>query len=284
MVIKLTKKDLPYSHWELLDIDLDTRLRIVPERGGLITEWKSNGREILYFDSERFSQKGKSVRGGIPILFPICGSLPGNCLPLANGNFLIKQHGFARDSNWEMKLIDDQSSFLLRLLDNQLTRSIYPYSFLIDIKVRIEENALNFIIMIHNRSQEKMPYSFGLHPYFHVNDLEKTKIEGIAPACINHLNMMKSQTSKQLADLTKGVDFICGPSKSVVLVDSLEGRRIHLQHQEPMDLTVVWTDPPRQMVCLEPWTSPRESLINGERLLLLEAGGVQMLNCRFLID
>jgi len=42
---------------------------------------------------------------------------------------------------------------------------------------------------------------------------------------------------------------------------------IELIHQEPMDTTVIWTDPPRQMVCLEPWTSPRNSLVTGDRKL-----------------
>ena len=34
-----------------------------------------------------------------------------------------------------------------------------------------------------------------------------------------------------------------------------------------MDLTVLWTDPPRMMICVEPWTSPRGSLVTGERKL-----------------
>ncbi len=284
MATIFSKKELPYNHWELLDIDLGNRLRIVPECGGLITEWQCNGMEILYFDFERFSQKGKSVRGGIPILFPICGNLPGNCLPLANKNFILKQHGFARDSDWQIKFIDGQNGFLLSLFDSELTRSVYPYFFNIAIKVTLEKNALDFKINIENRSQEKMPFSFGLHPYFNVMDLGKTEILALPSTCINHLNSMESDTDNQLADLMKGVDFICGPSKVVTLQDLLNGRRISLQHQEPMDLTVVWTDPPRKMVCLEAWTSPRESLITGERTLLLEPGAQQMLQCRFLVD
>ena len=99
----LHPKDYPYPHWELLSIDNDDRLRIVPERGGLITEWRCNGQEILYFDFERFLQKGKSIRGGIPILFPICGDLPNNLLSLPKGEFMIPQHGFARDIEWKIR-------------------------------------------------------------------------------------------------------------------------------------------------------------------------------------
>ena len=147
--MSLSKKDSPYPHWELLNINNGNRLRIVPERGGLITEWRCNGHEVLYFDLERFSQKGKSVRGGIPLLFPICGNLPGNLLLLGNDNFTLNQHGFARDSKWHLKSIND-NCLLLSLFDNESTRAAYPYSFLIDIKVKLERNALTFNINIEN--------------------------------------------------------------------------------------------------------------------------------------
>ena len=108
----LTYCEDPYPHWALVHKNSGDRVRIAPERGGLITEWRCNGREILYFDVERYLKPRLSIRGGIPILFPICGNLPGNCLPLINGNFVLKQHGFARDSNWQIKFIDDQSKLL----------------------------------------------------------------------------------------------------------------------------------------------------------------------------
>jgi len=53
----------------------------------------------------------------------------------------------------------------------------------------------------------------------------------------------------------------------VKLFDCVSRNVIELIHQEPMDTTVIWTDPPRQMVCLEPWTSPRNSLVTGDRKL-----------------
>ena len=75
MTISFRKKTSPYPHWEYSNPEFDSLIRIVPERGGLITEWHSQGKELLYFDLERFMDKEKSVRGGIPILFPICGDL-----------------------------------------------------------------------------------------------------------------------------------------------------------------------------------------------------------------
>ena len=89
MSISISQKDFPYPHWQYLNEDTRDSLKIVPERGGLITSWKCNGREILYFDLDRFLKEDQSVRGGIPILFPICGGLPQNYLRLEQGKFYI---------------------------------------------------------------------------------------------------------------------------------------------------------------------------------------------------
>ena len=94
--------------------------------------------------------------------------------------------------------------------------------------------------------------------------------------------MSEASTEKQLEMLSKGVDFLAEVQGPISLVDCIEGTRIELHHESPMDLAVIWTDPPRQMVCLEPWTSPRQSLITGNRMLLLEPDSSQELVCRFL--
>ena len=86
----------PYPHHCFTAANGD-QLRVVPERGGLVTGWVSGGEERLYFDAERFTDPAKSVRGGIPVLFPICGNLPGNQLDLPQGSYTLAQHGFARD-------------------------------------------------------------------------------------------------------------------------------------------------------------------------------------------
>ena len=56
MAVTFLKKDFPYSHWQIIEVDTGDYVCIVPERGGLITEWYCNGREILYFDLERYLQ------------------------------------------------------------------------------------------------------------------------------------------------------------------------------------------------------------------------------------
>ncbi len=64
------------------------------------------------------------------------------------------------------------------------------------------------------------------------------------------------------------------------LFDAIAGTTIDLSSVDPMDMTVVWTDPPRQMVCIEPWTGPRNCLNTGERILIVEPDFTRQLECK----
>lgn len=281
------KQSAPYAHWEYVHPSSGDRLRIVPERGGLVSEWLCNGREVLYFDQERYADPAKSIRGGIPVLFPICGNLPDDSLPLASGTYTLKQHGFARNLPWTIELLDDQSGVRLSLVDTADTRAAYPFAFRVQMDVRPVASALEIVTTVTNTSAEggeAMPFSFGLHPYFNVTDLARTTLEGLAPRCLNHLEMADAETASQLSRLPDGVDFLTRPAGPVTLVDTAAATRLQLQHHEPMDLTVVWTEPPRPMVCLEPWTGPRQSLISGDRKLELNAGQSTTLTCRYALS
>ena len=280
----LTQQALPYSHWEFLHPTSGDRLRVIPERGGIISEWRCGEREVLYFDAERYADPAKSIRGGIPVLFPICGNLPDDRLQVDDEDHTLTQHGFARDLPWQLQLLDDQSGVRLSLSSSPETLNAYPFPFLLDMVVRPVPDALEITTTIHNRGTRPMPFSFGLHPYFQVSDLAQVRLTGLPDECLNHLKMANAATADQLSRLPDGVDLLCRPAGPVALIDDGNGHQLQLQHQSPLDLTVVWTEPPRPMVCLEPWTGPRQSLISGDRKLELAPAAVQTLSCRYVIS
>ena len=286
MAMTLTQQSAPYAHWDFVHPTSGDRLRIVPERGGLVTEWCCDGREVLYFDQERYADPANSIRGGIPVLFPICGNLPGDVLPVNGVEYTLKQHGFARDLPWQLQLLPDQSGVQLTLCDTAETRKTFPFSFRLCMAVRPLPQALEIVATVEHRGEAAglMPFSFGLHPYFNVTDLSRTRLEGLAPQCFNHLEMVDADTATQLGRLPEGVDFLSRPSGPVTLVDELADTRLQLQHPAPMDLTVVWTEPPRRMVCLEPWTGPRQALVSGDRKLQLAAGDSLELRCTYQLS
>ena len=272
----------PYSHWCFTAASGD-QLRVVPERGGLVTSWRADGQERLYFDHERFVDPVKSVRGGIPVLFPICGNLPGDRLELPQGGFPMAQHGFARDLPWQLQALEDGSGIELSLGHSADTLAHYPFSFALRLRYQLEPSALAITAEVEQLASgtAAMPFSLGLHPYLQVSALADAALEGLPETCLDHHTMAPAGTAEQLRQLRQGIDLLAGPAAAVRLIDFGHGSAVELEPEAPFDLAVVWTDPPRPMVCLEPWTAPRGALTSGDRCLWLEPGERQQLRCRY---
>ena len=162
----LTQQTAPYAHWEYLHPETGDRLRIIPERGGIVSEWRCGEREVLYFDQERYADPAKSIRGGIPVLFPICGNLPGDLLQVNGVDHTLKQHGFARNLPWQLQLLDDQSGVRLSLSSTDDTLAAYPFAFVVEMEVRPVAMALEISTTIHNRSEQSMPLQLRVAPLF----------------------------------------------------------------------------------------------------------------------
>ena len=119
MRIKLFNKEKGIYIFQL---DQNNYIKFCPERGGVITNWVSDGDEILYFDEKRFMDKKKSIRGGIPILFPICGNLNASSSVFGKDYLQLMQHGFARDLHWEYRLNENEKSLCLFLNQSKKTK------------------------------------------------------------------------------------------------------------------------------------------------------------------
>ena len=79
--------------------------------------------------------KTKSIRGGIPILFPICGNLNTSSSIFGKDYCKLKQHGFARDLHWQYFFDENEKSLCLFLNDSKKTKKYYPFDFELKIKV-----------------------------------------------------------------------------------------------------------------------------------------------------
>jgi galactose mutarotase-like enzyme len=290
----------PWPHWVWMDPRSGDELRLVPERGGLVSGWRCGGREILYLDAARFADPALSVRGGIPVLFPICGNLPGDALVLPQGTYHLPQHGFARDLPWTLTELDDPlgaagsdgedgvGGVRMELRDSPASREQFPFAFSLALELRLQPAALAITARLSHQGEPggaALPFCLGLHPYFAVADPAAVRLEGLPAHCFDHRPMAEAATDSQLQRLGRGegVDFLCQARGPVRLVDPLAGRVVTLESSAPMDLVVVWSDPPRPMLCLEPWTAPRGALLSGERRLTLDPGETFELRCRYSV-
>ncbi len=264
MQIKLSNKDRGIFVFQL---DQNNYIEFCPERGGVITNWVSDGKEILYFDEKRFMDKTKSIRGGIPILFPICGNLSTTNSVFGIDYLQLTQHGFARDLPWQYAF--NEKSLCLFLNESEKTKKYYPFDFELRIEVKLNINCLEFEITIINKTEIAMPINFGLHPYFNVSDFKNLEFFDNPLNCHNQQKNIISNTFGELNDINLGVDLLMYTSGRSAFRDKIFKRQVTLNHPYPFDLGVIWSDPPRKMICLEPWTSPRNSFVDGFRKLMI---------------
>ncbi len=275
-MFSITSQQTQYLTYQLTDHTHQSCLTVVPERGGIITSWQVNGQELLYLDQERFADPSLSVRGGIPILFPICGNLPNNTYTLNSQSYTLKQHGFARDLAWEVgdQVVDEQASLTLNLHSTDQTRAVYPFDFHLAFTYRLVGHTLEIHQRYTNHSPDPMPFSTGLHPYFTVTD--KTQLEfqipsgefydqrqGTSHPFNGQFDFTAAELDLAFRDLT---------SQTAQVRDRSNSHTLTLSSDTPYSTLVFWTLHDKPFYCLEPWTAGRNALNTGENLLYLEPG------------
>lgn len=183
-----------------------TSITLYPERWGIITSMRIRDTELLYQGmlDDTLHDMTKSVRWGIPILFPNAGFLTDEEKIQSWWN--LPQHGFARTSKWN---ITDDSLHLdsvipwthskdsltqevdSRLSGNdeiiQLTQSLsssditdmfgYEWQGTIDNTITLSDEWVQLRYSIANNSDTELPISWWLHPYWDVPLGEKSMIQ-----------------------------------------------------------------------------------------------------------
>ena len=268
----------------IFQLDENNYIKFCPERGGVITNWVSENNEIIYLDEKRFLDRGKSIRGGIPILFPICGNLNISNSLFGKKYLQLPQHGFARDLPWQYSLNKKEKSLCLVLQDSEITRKYYPFDFEVRIEVTLKINCLEFKIHIENKTNSEMPINFGLHPYFNISDFKNLEFFDYPLNCQDQKRNILINTFEDLKNIHNGIDLLMYSSGKSSFRDNIFKRHVTLNHPYPFDLCVIWSNPPRQMICLEPWTSPRNSLVDGLRKIFIPANVSQRFDASIQIN
>ncbi|MFM9936423.1 MAG: aldose 1-epimerase family protein, partial [Novosphingobium sp.] len=100
-----------------------------------------------------------------PLLFPIVGSLAGGVLRIAEREYALPRHGFARRSQFEV-VAHEAAEVRFRLTDTAETRAVYPFAFALEMAFRLEGQTLAMEATVSNPGQDELPFSFGYHPAF----------------------------------------------------------------------------------------------------------------------
>lgn len=277
MTFEVALNEQQYKTYTLSDSYAQSEIEVVPERGGIVTKWRIQGQEIFYLDESRFTHPELSVRGGIPILFPICGNLPDNTYTHGDRTYTLKQHGFARDLPWSVtdQSTNDCASITLVLTSNDETKAVYPFDFEVSFTYRLWGNSLVIYQNFQNNSSESMPFSVGLHPYFVAPD--KSALQVQIPS--TEFYDQKSKTTQAFrGEFDYSRDEIDAAfrqlsSESASVKDNSRQLQLNLEWNNDYYNTVVfWTVKDKDFYCLEPWTAPRNALNTGDGLISLPPG------------
>ncbi|NES04988.1 MAG: aldose epimerase [Okeania sp. SIO2F4] len=260
----------------LSDETTQSMVVVVPERGGIVTDWRTQDQKIFYMDKERFADPTLSVRGGIPLLFPICGNLPDDTYTLDGESYKLKQHGFARTLPWEVtqQSTENGASITVTLRSSEQTMAGYPFNFELNYTYILRSNTLEMRYSHTNLSQKPMPFSTGIHPYFAVSD--KTQLEFDLPS--NEYKLKGEPNVNTFSGVfdfnSEEIDwaFVNLSKQSAVVTDKSRNLKLTINYDSNYSTLVFWTVKGKDFYCLEPWTGPRNAMNTGEHLLIAEPG------------
>ncbi|MDX1977892.1 MAG: aldose epimerase [Pseudanabaenaceae cyanobacterium bins.68] len=264
-----------YPTYVLADHSAHTQVEVVPSRGGIVTSWQVRGQEIFYLDQERFKDPGLSVRGGIPILFPICGNLPDNSYTYGNATYQLKQHGFGREMGWAAgaQSTTDGASLQVTLTHTPETLAVYPFEFQLTFTYTLKGNTLAIAASVSNRSSQPMPFALGLHPYFAAPDKSQLAIAIPGSSYLDKERNSYSFDGKfdfEQAEIDVAFEQLSEDRATVV--DGALGTSLTVTWDQHHPVLVFWTVKGKDFYCLEPWTAPRNAMVSGQNLITLAPG------------
>ena len=247
------------------------RILCAPERGAIVTSLQVNGREVLFLDQASFDDPGRNVRGGVPVLFPLCGPTSDATYKMHGEDYSMNQHGFARTMPWTV-LKHDADRLDLELTDSRETLAQYPFEFQYHLGYQAEPQGLLIEQTIENRSAKVMPVQFGFHPYFSIAD--KAALEFHLP-----VTRYEDNKSAESGDF-RGFDFdrdeidwaFPNPRKATASFRQSGGPEVKVSFDPTYTTLVFWTLKGSPFVCLEPWSSPRLAFPDGQGMHTVAPG------------
>lgn len=240
--------------------------------------------EVLYAPADFASGQSRPSRGGIPLMFPFPGRIPGTTFTWEGKSYTLEPgdafgnaiHGFVMWRPW--RIVEQSDSKVVGQFhawkDDPTLKDRWPADFRLTATYEMAGNTLRSEYKIENPGNVPLPCGFGTHPYFRV-PLSTAKAED----CVVRLpvsarwelkDMLPTGTRLGLADaaaLQAGrhygdlqfddaltglqvADHWCTASIS----DPASGCTVTQRWDDSFRECVVYTPPHREAICIEPYT------------------------------
>ncbi len=155
---------------------------VISAFGGQIPSWTKQGVPILFANASHAIVDGKTpYRGGAPVCFPYFGK--GTLLPL--GTTLNPQHGNARTSIWDVRVMESENAIALRTVQSS-GEGYGPTSFECELVYRLSDK-LETESTIRNVGQFSAPFQFAVHAYWATTEPAQAVVSGLGHRYLDNL-------------------------------------------------------------------------------------------------
>ncbi|KAK9838368.1 hypothetical protein WJX81_007536 [Elliptochloris bilobata] len=137
--------------------------------GAHVTSWKSSaGEELIFVSKKAVFKPPKAIRGGVPVCFPQFG-----------GFGPLQQHGFARNSAFEV-VSGSADSVTLALRPDEEQLKLFQHDFLLKVMVTVGADRLEQRLSADNTGSGPLQFTTALHTYYTIDSIHNVRIEGLA--------------------------------------------------------------------------------------------------------
>jgi len=214
--------------------------------------------------------------GHAPVLFPIVCALKNDRTSFGGMPFAMKQHGFARKSEFTVLTVTE-NSISLKFMDSPETREQYPFSFGLIIRHELTGNGFRTSYEVQNLDNTVLPFALGGHAGFNCPlregeafaDYQVVFAEKEDPDAffLNDKGLLSPDRTRAVLTqdgkvLPVNVDMF---AESALVFLHIRSRKLSLVHRKKgtgIDFLFdnfcnfgIWTPPGKEapFLCLEPW-------------------------------
>jgi len=219
--------------------------------GAHITHFQKKGEEpILFISAASDFALEKSIRGGVPIIFPWFGPRDG-----------LPAHGFARLLVWTLCETSQMPDGSVSLCFRMPTTELYDAEFRVTIG-----DCLSMELSVRCSHPKEVEFETCLHTYFNVSSIDEISIHGLRN--FSYIDKVKTTVCVETApaiDISSEVDRVYFNTPTTVEIEDRGFRRKICIEKSMSNSTVVWNpwieksmrlpdfcdDEYQQMVCVE---------------------------------
>ncbi len=212
---------------------------------------------------------GDRWTGRAPLLFPLCSNTYQDKYTYQGVEYTLEHHGFARRSIFAVREKSD-SYIKFELRANEETKKCYPFDFVLTAEYTLVGNELKADFTVSNENGFVMPYMFGWHPAFALDEAAPIKsysvdfgkectVTNFPGFSVNGTDYLIKDGRVPLTDallVNHRVIAFLGAPRSASVVSEGTKRRVDFSWSDNLAYTCLWRldYDDCNYICIEPWT------------------------------